>query len=151
MLFGSLNALPARDLSVSPLVVLGSTGFTGGRSTTSPGLRSSTAAPSCSFVGLDPHAASVPVIIATIRSFFIAWLLVVTGLSFRQRAPCGLAHVAGIRGESLLHPAITRNRGQYTTPPHHGCVEDHPAVRREARRLVHRSIREYLHLPRVDI
>src|SRR5258706_14385235 len=117
MLFGSFSGLPANGLSVSGLVVLGSTGLTGGRSTTSPGLRSSTAAPSCSLVGLDPHAASVPVINATISSFFIAWLLV-TELSFRQRAPCGLAHVAGICGESLFHPAIARDRGQYTTPSH---------------------------------
>ena len=38
--------------------------------------------------------------------------------------------------EPLLHATVARDGGQYTTPPHLGCVEDHPAVRREARRFV---------------
>ena len=50
--------------------------------------------------------------------------------------------------EPLLDATVAGDRGQYTTAPDFGRVDDQLAVRCDARAFVERALRQHLHLPR---
>src|SRR5581483_11984779 len=63
-----------------------------------------------------------------------------------ERPPRRLANVGRLHRQPLLHAAVARHRRQHPASADVGRVQQHAAVRREARRLVARAVGEQLRL-----
>src|SRR5258707_5591668 len=64
----------------------------------------------------------------------------------QKRPPGRLAHIGRLDAQPLLEAAVARYRGEHAAVVVVGCVQNDPPVRREARRLVARAVRQSLNL-----
>src|SRR5260221_4780073 len=65
--------------------------------------------------------------------------------------PGGLADVCRLDSEPLLEAAVARYRRKHAAVVVVGCIENDPAVRREAGRLVARAVGQGLALPALEV
>src|SRR5262245_46975139 len=136
MLFGSFSTengvTPGLPVTSTRAIGLVSTGVP-----PAPCFRSSTPAGDCSSVGVVVQPTAISAVAAAVRlAFRMARMLLLLSESFDERPPSWFAHVPRGDTESLLHPPVRRYRREQAAPADHRGEQDHPPVRREARRLV---------------
>src|SRR5258706_14493296 len=88
---------------------------------------------------------------ALTRVRILARIFISSSWLFDERPPGRLAYIPCRRAQALFHAPVGRHRRQHSASVHDRSYQDHPAVRRKARRLVAVAILDDLALPVAEV